>query len=55
MAHAAEQAGGAERVDQIKSQTHEHIQNSIDLGNQVFGGFIHLFDRPPKRTTLPSR
>jgi len=55
MAHAAEQAGGSDHVDDIKRQTHEHIRNSIDLGNQVFGEFIHLFDRPPRRTTLPSR
>ncbi|MBT8440888.1 MAG: gamma-glutamyl-gamma-aminobutyrate hydrolase family protein [Gammaproteobacteria bacterium] len=55
MARAAEEAGGPGRIDDIKRHTHEHIQHSIGLGNEVFGEFIHLFDRPPKRTTLPSR
>jgi len=55
MAREAEEAGGSERVTEIQRQTHEHIGNSVALGNRVFGGFVHLFDHPPKRTTLPSR
>lgn len=55
MAHAAEQAGGSGRIEEIRRQTAMHIENSIALGNRVFGEFVHLFDRPPKRTTLPSR
>lgn len=46
---------GAERTDEILRQTHRHIDHSVALGNRVFGEFIHLFERPPKRTTLPSR
>jgi len=55
MAHEAELAGGAGRVDEIRSMTRMHIEQSTALGNRVFGEFIHLFDRPPQRTTLPSR
>ncbi|MFQ5635454.1 MAG: type 1 glutamine amidotransferase [Gammaproteobacteria bacterium] len=55
MAHEAEMAGGPGRIDEIRRQTHLHIDRSVTLGSRVFGAFIRLFERPPKRTTLPSR
>jgi len=55
MVHEVEEAGGADRIDAIRRQTSTHIDHSVELGNRVFGEFIHLFERPPKRTTLPSR
>ena len=55
MAHEAEEAGGAGRIDEIRAQTRDHIDGSMRLGNAVFGEFIRLFEHPPKRTTLPSR
>ena len=55
MATEATAAGGNGRIDEIRAETGQHIERSIELGNRIFGEFIHLFDRPPKRTTLPSR
>lgn len=55
MAHEIEQSGGRRRREEIRRHTRAHIDRSMALGNAVFGEFIHLFDRPPKRTTLPSR
>ncbi len=51
----AAEAGGPERAVQIRAQTTDNIEHSIRLGNQVFGEFIRLFARPPRRTFLPSR
>ena len=39
----------------VREQTTDNIDHSIELGNQVFGEFIRLFERPPHRTALPSR
>ena len=55
MAHEAESSDGVASLDEIRGQTRRHIDHSMELGERVFGEFIHLFDRPPKRTTLPSR
>lgn len=55
MAAEATAAGGDDRIEEIRAETGRQIERSIELGNRIFGEFIHLFDRPPKRTTLPSR
>ena len=55
MAREAEESGGTDSIDAIRRQTGAHIGHSVELGNQVFCEFVHLFERPPIRTTLPSR
>ncbi len=55
MAQEIEHSGGRRRRNAIERQTRACIERSMALGDAVFGEFIHLFDRPPKRTTLPSR
>jgi GMP synthase (glutamine-hydrolysing) len=56
-AHGAELAAGHGRSDPevIRRETALYIHRSHDLGDQVFGRFIDLFNLPPKRAALRSR
>jgi GMP synthase (glutamine-hydrolysing) len=55
MSSEAREAAGQDRPDEIRAQTRQYIDDSMRLGSRVFGEFIRLFERPPVRTTLPSR
>jgi len=55
MAREAMDLGGEDHPDQINAATKIHINQSIALGNRVFGDFIQRFHTHPRRTTLPSR
>lgn len=55
MARELEALGGEELAKRIEEDTHRNIEKSVDLGNQIFGEFIHIFQTPRKRTTLASR
>ena len=55
MAREAEALGGQALTDRIQRETHTLINDSIQLGNEVFGEFIRIFQTPRKRTTLASR
>ena len=55
MAREAEALGGKELTNRIQRDTHSFIDESIRLGNLVFGEFIRTFQTPRKRTTLASR
>jgi GMP synthase (glutamine-hydrolysing) len=55
MAREAKTLGGQALTEQIQRDTHTFINDSVRLGNQVFGEFIRIFQTPRKRTTLTSR
>ena len=55
MAREAINLGGEERLNTIGAATKLHIDQSVTLGNRVFGEFIHRFHTHPRRTSLPSR
>jgi len=55
MAREAMDVGGNDHPDQVRIATQDHIEQSISLGNLVFGEFIRRFHTHPRRTALPSR
>jgi len=55
MASEAINLGGEEHPNTISASTKLHIDQSVTLGNRVFGEFIHRFHTHPRRTPLPSR
>lgn len=55
MAREAIDVGGDDHPKRIGAETKLHIDQSVDLGNRVFGEFIHRFHTHPRRTALPSR
>ena len=55
MAREAVELGGAEHPKNIGKETKRHIDQSVALGNRVFGEFIHRFHTHPRRAALPSR
>lgn len=55
MVREAESVGGELHPDRISRETALHIDQSIDLGNRIFGEFIRRFHTHPRRTSLPSR
>jgi GMP synthase (glutamine-hydrolysing) len=55
MAREAVGLGGEEHPEIIGAATKRHIDQSVALGNRVFGEFIHRFHTHPRRTSLPSR
>ena len=55
MAREAMEVGGEDSPEQISTATKQHIDQSVALGNRIFGEFIHRFHAHPRRTTLPSR
>ncbi len=55
MAHEARDLGGDNYPNQISATTKLHIDQSVILGNRIFGEFIHRFHTRPRRTALPSR
>ncbi|MDH3511867.1 MAG: hypothetical protein OER85_13515, partial [Gammaproteobacteria bacterium] len=55
MAREAEALGSQQLTDRIQSDTRRFIDDSVRLGNEVFGEFIRIFQTPRKRTTLASR
>ena len=55
MARELEGLGGPELAGRIEQETSRHIEHSVELGNQIFGEFIRIFQTPRKRTTLASR
>ena len=55
MAREAEALGGPALLDTIQLDTHRFIDDSVRLGNQVFGEFIRIFQTPRRQTTLASR
>jgi len=55
MAREAMNVGGEEHPHHIDAVTKLHIDQSVALGNRVFGEFIRRFHAHPRRTSLPSR
>jgi hypothetical protein len=55
MAREAEALGGQVLMDRIQQDTQSFIDDSVRLGNEVFGEFIRIFQTPRKRTSLVSR
>jgi GMP synthase (glutamine-hydrolysing) len=47
--------GGESFVDEVQQETHARIDESIALGDRIFGEFIRLFHSRPQRMALPSR
>ena len=43
------------RPDNILAETEQHIGNTADLGDRLFGEYIRLFSSKVRRTTMPSR
>jgi len=41
-------------LSHIQTQTQHHIDHSVALSELVFGSWINLFDKPPKRVVLTS-
>jgi GMP synthase (glutamine-hydrolysing) len=54
-ARQMEDLGGQAFIEKVENETHAHIQQSIGLGNAVFGEYIRLFHSRPQRITLPSK
>ncbi len=55
MAKEAIDLGGNAHPNRISDETKLYINQSVVLGNQVFGEFIRRFHTLPHRTSLPSR
>ncbi|HJP37715.1 MAG: gamma-glutamyl-gamma-aminobutyrate hydrolase family protein [Gammaproteobacteria bacterium] len=55
MACEARELGGDQYPEHIGAETKLHINQSINLGNRVFGEFIRRFHAHPRRTPLSSR
>lgn len=47
--------GGGDPAARIMAQTGRHIGPSIRLGRQLFGEYLRIFHRGPRRLALPSR
>ena len=41
--------------DNILTETQQHIANTTELGDRLFGEYIRLFSSKVRRTTMPSR
>ena len=54
-ARELEQRGGADHIAEIKRDTDQNIDRSLELSNKVFGEFLSLFRSHQRRITLPSR
>jgi GMP synthase (glutamine-hydrolysing) len=54
-AREIETLGGDSFIDKVQAETHTCIDESIALGDRIFGEYIRLFHSRPQRMALPSR